>query len=186
MRRIGPMVGVAFVVGVVLGAALSGRSSGVTMPQASAAPTTPDDDEVTEQEFHQLQARMAMVMVDYHASNLWFAGKAENWPLAEFYWNETLNHVRLSVRFRPVREGRAGDQIKIAKIAKAIEAAPGTQVGEAIRDKDLERFLFSYRSLLEGCYACHKAADAPYLRPRMPVPPAASIITVDKNAPWPK
>src|SRR5262245_18114100 len=39
----------------------------------------------------------AMSDVDYHFSNLWFAGKAKNWPLAEFYWKESLSHLRWAV-----------------------------------------------------------------------------------------
>lgn len=186
MRQLCPSVGIALVVGVVLGAVLFGRSASNIVMSAAAAPTTPPADQISEEEYHELQARLAMVMADYHASNLWFSGKAENWPLAEFYWNETLRHVRLSVRYRPIHKDRAGDEVKMAEIAKAIESSPSMQVGQAIRKKDLRQFLVSYRGLLEGCYACHRAADAPYLRPRMPVPPASSIINVDVNAPWPK
>jgi len=35
----------------------------------------------------------AMSDVDYHFANLWFAGQQENWPLAEFYLNETRSHL---------------------------------------------------------------------------------------------
>src|SRR3954467_15295973 len=33
-----------------------------------------------------------MADVSYHFSNLWFAGQAENWPLAQFYSDETHSH----------------------------------------------------------------------------------------------
>jgi hypothetical protein len=45
----------------------------------------------------------AMMDVDYQFSNLWFAGTNENWPLAQFYLNETRSHLRWAVRIRPVR-----------------------------------------------------------------------------------
>jgi len=35
----------------------------------------------------------AMKDVAYHFANLWFAGKAANWPLAEFYLGETKSHL---------------------------------------------------------------------------------------------
>ena len=35
-----------------------------------------------------------MIDVDYHCTKLWFAGKAENWPLAKFYWSEMVSHMR--------------------------------------------------------------------------------------------
>ena len=50
----------------------------------------------------------AMVSVDYHFSNLWFAAQAENWPLADFFWKETLSHMRWAVRVIPIRKDNAG------------------------------------------------------------------------------
>ena len=35
-----------------------------------------------------------MMDVDYHFANLWFAGQSKNWPLAQFYLNETRAHLR--------------------------------------------------------------------------------------------
>jgi len=42
-----------------------------------------------------------------------------------------------------------------------------------------EEFTGAYRHTIEGCYACHKASDKPYLRPRIPEPPESRIINVD-------
>ena len=50
----------------------------------------------------------AMMDVDYHYTNLWFAAQAENWPLAEFYWKETMSHMRWAVRIIPVRKMARG------------------------------------------------------------------------------
>ena len=185
MRDVKVKVGIGIIFGLIVGATLFGSSSAGTAP---AAPTAPVPAAVDDAEMSQLQARVAMVAVDYHASNLWFAGKAENWPLADYYWKQTLSHIRLSVQLKgtPDRPGQPGNQARLADIARAIETSPNTQVGAAIERKDLRGFLVSYRTLLEGCYSCHKAADLPFLRPRMPAPPASSIITVDANAPWPK
>ena len=35
-----------------------------------------------------------MIEVDYYCTKLWFTGKAENWPLAKFYWSEMVSHMR--------------------------------------------------------------------------------------------
>ncbi len=45
-----------------------------------------------------------MADVGDHFTNLWFAGRAENWPLADFYLNETKSHLRRAVRRIPVRK----------------------------------------------------------------------------------
>jgi hypothetical protein len=128
----------------------------------------------------------AMYSVDYHAQSLWFAGKAGNWPLADYYWKKTLSHMHLAVKINPVRKDNAGQEVRLKEILQSIESSPSMQVGQAIQNQDLTKFQATYRSLLEGCYACHRAVDKPFLRPRMPVPPAQSIINVDPKATLPR
>ncbi len=188
MRHSSPKVLFALVTGVVLGSTVMGRLNVVSAPAATAAQADSDPvtDEELDAELAQLRARTAMIAVDYHATNLWFAGKAENWPLADYYWEQTLNHVRLSAASKPAREGVGGNQRDMEGIVDAIQKAPRMQVGAAIDAKDLRQFLVSYRGLLEGCYACHKAAGMPFLRPKIPAPPASSIISIDTRATWPQ
>jgi hypothetical protein len=78
----------------------------------------------------------AMSDVDYHFANLWFAGKAENWPLADFYWKESMAHMKWAVRIIPVRKDNAGKEVKLEDILKSIENSPYTQMGEVIKQKD--------------------------------------------------
>ncbi|HQX50259.1 MAG TPA: hypothetical protein PLY87_06655 [Planctomycetaceae bacterium] len=128
----------------------------------------------------------AMVSVAYHFNNMWFAADARNWPLAEFYWNETRSHLRWAVRIIPVRKDNAGQEVKLRDILEAVENSPLKQLREAIDSKDPDTFVAAYRFTLESCYACHKAADKPYLRPRIPDQPAESAINFDPAAEWPK
>jgi hypothetical protein len=124
--------------------------------------------------------------VDYHFTNLWFAGNAKNWALADFYWKETMSHVKWAVRIIPVRKDNAGKEIKLEEILQAIEMTPSMHVGEAIKDQSGEKFEQTYRSMMEGCFLCHKASDKLYLRPQIPERPATSIINFDPKATWPK
>ncbi|MBX7167243.1 MAG: hypothetical protein K1X74_13015 [Pirellulales bacterium] len=127
----------------------------------------------------------AMVSVAYHFNNLWFAAEARNWPLAEFYWNETRSHMRWAVRIIPVRKGKAGNEIKLGEILAAAENSPLAQLHEAIVAQDHDKFVAAYRFSLEACYACHKAAEKPFLRPRIPERPAEPTINFDPAADWP-
>jgi hypothetical protein len=127
----------------------------------------------------------AMRDVDYHFTNLWFAGKAENWPLAEFYWKETLSHIKWAVRIIPVRKDNAGREVKLEKILQAIETTPTMQMGTVIQEQSSPKFEPTYRAILEGCYLCHTAADKSYLRTRIPELPATSIVNFDPKATWP-
>jgi hypothetical protein len=128
----------------------------------------------------------AMVSVAYHFNNIWFAADAKNWPLAEFYWNETRSHLRWAVRIIPIRKDSAGQEIKLRDILEAVENSPLQQLREAIDNKDYDAFVKAYRFTLEGCYACHKASDKPYLRPQIPDRPAEPSINFDPQSRWPE
>lgn len=128
----------------------------------------------------------AMRDVDYHFSNLWFAGKHENWDLANFYWSETRSHLRWAVRIIPVRKDNAGREIKLKEILEAFENGPLKQLHEAVVARDKPQFEKEYRVCLETCYACHKASDKPYLHPQIPTRPETAIINFDPAAEWPR
>jgi hypothetical protein len=145
----------------------------------------------TQSELQQLKDKVpdqahAMISVAYHFNNLWFAGEAKNWPLAEFYWGETRSHLRWAVRIIPVRKDKAGYEIKLAEILDAMENTPLKQLQEAITAKDHDKFIAAYKFSLETCYACHKASDKPFLRPQIPERPAEPTINFDPLANWPK
>lgn len=128
----------------------------------------------------------AMSDVDYHFTNLWFAGKAENWPLADFYWKETLSHLRWAVRIIPVRKDSRGQDVRLTSILEAIENTPQLKLGDVIKERNPAKFEPTYRAMVEACYTCHKAADKPYLRPRIPERPASHMMNFDPRADWPK
>ena len=156
-----------------------------------AAPARPADTATLRADIERLKTIVpdqshAMKDVDYHFTNLWFAGKSENWPLADFYWKETVSHIKWAVRIIPVRKDNAGREIKLEEILQAIEMTPSMQMGDVIKDQNGGKFEPTYRSVLEGCYSCHRAADKPYLRPRIPEHPATSIMNFDPKATWPK
>src|ERR1700712_1695960 len=50
----------------------------------------------------------AMADVDYQMSNLWFAARHRNWPLANYYLGEVSSHLAWAVRIRPVRRLSSG------------------------------------------------------------------------------
>jgi hypothetical protein len=159
---------------------------------ADAPPTSNADVAALKAEVERLKGMVpdqahAMSDVEHHFANLWFAGKAGNWPLAEFYWKETLSHIHWAVRIIPVRKDNAGREVKLESILQAIESTPHLKLGDVIKRQDPKEFETTYRSFLaEGCYTCHKASDKPYLRPRVPDIPSSSMLNFDPRANWPK
>jgi len=120
--------------------------------------------------------------VAYHFSNLWFAGRARNWPLAVFYLNETRAHLRWAVRIRPVRQTAAGD-VDLRSILDGVDRSLLTSMQKTIEARDLAAFSKAYRDTLSGCYACHQASEKPYLRPRVPEAPEGRMIDFSPTAP---
>jgi len=128
----------------------------------------------------------AMVDVGYHFANLWFAADKENWPLAKYYLQETRSHLYWAVRLHPVRTTSTGSEVDLHGILQAIDNSFLTEIDSAITNKDTAKFKTAYRQTLEGCYACHKACEKPFLRPQIPGAPSVTILNFDPNATWPE
>src|SRR6266567_1480085 len=128
----------------------------------------------------------AMVDVGYHFANLWFAADKENWPLAKYYLQETRSHLDWAVRLHPVRTTTTGYKVDLKGILQAIDNSFLTEIDSAITNKDTAKFKAAYRQTLEGCYACHKACEKPFLRPQVPSAPSVTILNFDPNATWPE
>ena len=179
-RRIGWLV-VLSVLGVV--------SSGCDSPAPAAAAQQPTREEL-EARLKALEAFIpdqAHIMADVgdHFTNLWFAGRAQNWPLADFYLGETKSHLHWAVRRIPIRKDNQGREINLVNILEAFENSQLTRLKTVIDHKDRPGFETVYRDSLTVCYSCHKAADKPYLRPQVPTEPETRIMNFDPKANWP-
>ncbi len=126
-----------------------------------------------------------MADVGDHFTNLWFAGRAENWPLADFYLAETRSHLHWAVRRIPIRKDNRGRDVNLVNILQAFENSQLTQLKATIDGKDKAGFERVYKESLTVCYSCHTAADKPYLRPQIPSQPASRIMNFDPRANWP-
>ena len=168
----------------ILLAALSGCEA--TAPAASSQP--PGEDLAARiKALEDLLPSQSHMMADVgdHFTNLWFAGRAENWPLADFYLAETKAHLRWAVRRIPIRKDNQGRDVNLGNILQAFENGQLTQLKGSIDAKDKAGFDKLYKESLTTCYSCHKAADKPYLRPQIPTEPASGIMNFDPNANWP-
>ncbi len=161
-------------------------------PAAASAPAIDTNGEIAalKAEIEQLKGKVpdqshAMKDVGYHFANVWFAGQKRNWPLAKFYLDETRSHLKWAVRIIPVRKTKAGD-VDLRGILEAVDNSRLSELQKAILAEDVGKFTNVYKQTLEGCYACHKASEKPYLRPQIPEQPEARIINFDPQARWPE
>ena len=125
-----------------------------------------------------------MSRLGYHWSNLWFALERENWPLADFYLAEVRSNLKWAVRVRPERVVNK-EKVDLKAIAEALDNTQLNQLKTAIANKDRTKCVKLYDEALQGCYACHKASDKPYLRPRRPTAPEVRVINFDPGAKGP-
>jgi hypothetical protein len=129
-----------------------------------------------------------MMDVQWHWTNLWFAGQAKNWPLAQYYFNESRNHIQWFVKKSPTLRSAGPDreEVNIEGIFEGIDTSSLNDVKTAIAKKDSAQFASTYRIMLESCYSCHKSAGRPYLRPMIPTTQVQSMVNLDPNATWPQ
>ncbi len=118
----------------------------------------------------------AMADVGYHFTNLWFAAEQGNWPLAQFYSDEVRSHLRWAVRIIPKRKDAEGREIDLGGILGGLETSTLKDVAEAIKGKEKDKFVVAYKAQIEGCMACHRATNKPYLRLHVPERPDAGIV----------
>jgi len=86
----------------------------------------------------------------------------------------------------PKRKDNAGQEVDLVAILQAVENGPLKDLQAAITAREKQAFEKTYRTTMEACYACHKAADKPFLRPRIPDRPESPIINFDPKATWPQ
>ena len=186
---------------VLIGALLlvTGIAIGLSIPAVSAqqregrarGPRLPTMEEVPQEiaTLRQLIPTNSTIMMDvqWHWTNLWFAGKRRNWPLAQYYFNEARGHIQQLVRKNPtIRNQVDGTDVELQGIFDGIDTSSLQMVKDAIAKKDGPGFDKDYKIMLESCYACHKSVGRPYIRPQIPTAQVQAIVNMDPNATWPQ
>jgi hypothetical protein len=168
---------------LVMGAALAAAS----FAAPSAVLAQDDADEAAASEIEALRAEVetlrgmlpgqahTMMDVDYNFANLWFAVQAGNWPLADFYLNETVSHIGWTVRVRPVRPTSNGP-LELQPIFDTMRNFSLAEARDAVDAQDKAAFEAAYAHVIVECHTCHVAAEKPYLRPHIPAAPASMMI----------
>jgi hypothetical protein len=172
----------ALLVGVIAGAVGVHHASVASYAADASRPTPPPEDVAAlKADFARLKEMVTdqshvMSDVGYHYSNLWFAGQNEDWPLAQFYFDETHSHLRWAVRVIPVRKDNAGREVDLRAILQALEQTSLKDLDAAIKSKDKAKFTQTYKVQMENCMACHRAASKEYLRLHLPQRADANMI----------
>jgi hypothetical protein len=128
-----------------------------------------------------------MMDVQFHWTNLWFAGRKKNWPLAQYFFNETRGHIQWLIRKSPIIRNQVDQMdVDISGIFDGIDTSSLAAVKTAIEKQDSLQFAATYKTMLESCYACHKSVGRPYIRPMIPQTSVMPLLNFDPNATWPQ
>jgi hypothetical protein len=183
---IGVVAGVAIERGVMSAAPSQQREGG---GRRGPAPLTMDQLPAEVAQLKALVPSNSHIMMDvqFHWTNLWWAGKKKNWPLAQYYFNETRGHIQWLIRKSPVMKSQLDQKdVDIAAIFDGVDTSSLAAVKTAIEHKDSGEFASTYKTMLESCYACHKSVGRPYLRPMIPTLQTQAILNMDPAATWPE
>jgi len=171
------------VLGAVLGSIALVASGRAPDPVGRAQDPAPKGDEVAalKAEVARLKGLVpdqshAMADVGYHFTNLWFAAQNSNWPLAQFCLDEVRSHLKWAVRIIPKRKDAENREIDLGGILGGLETSTLKDLDLAIKAQGQERFIATYKAQMEGCMACHRATNKPYLRLHVPERPDAGIL----------
>ncbi len=175
-----------FVCGAALGAAFVWHWKGVpTVAAQEQAQPAPDLAAMAADIAHLKEVvpsqSHTMTDVGFQFANLWFAGEKKNWPLADFYLNEARQHIRWTIRIRPVRKGAGGNPVDLNPIFDSINDGILTKLKRSIDTQDSALFASAYKQTLQGCYSCHQASGKPFLHPVVPTEPPQTIIKFDPD-----
>ena len=80
---------------------------------------------------------LAMMQVAYNFNMLWFAARAKNWPLAQFYYGDARGRLRLALRVQPVRKISTGD-LALQPLLDGLEKGAWAKLGETHRGQGRE------------------------------------------------
>jgi len=109
-----------------------------------------------------------MSQIQIHHAKLWFAGKYENWPLADFEVGEIREALDDIPKF-------CADRPEVKSI-DVIEPAMDS-LSATIKAKDQRRFDSSFTLLTATCNDCHKATNHGFNQIKIPdVPPVSNQV----------
>ena len=99
-----------------------------------------------------------------HHLKLWFAGHADNWPLAAYELKEIRETSEDIRTFAPKWQG-----VPVGEMVGSLDGSLD-HLDAAIKAKDPRKFDTAFHELTETCNACHAAASQPEIKIIEPIP----------------
>jgi hypothetical protein len=95
-----------------------------------------------------------MTLTQKRHIKLWFAGQSGNWPLASYELDELNEGFDDLATYHPTHKDA---QLPIPQLIEKMIKFPVSQLDEAVKAQDSDRFMKAFDQLTEGCNGCHQA-----------------------------
>ena len=107
-----------------------------------------------------IQPGLGTVMIEYsnRYTDMYYAAKTGNWPLAAYQLKEALEIQEVGETTRPAR----------ADALKAFEHAFLDPIEKAIQAKDFDQFDTAFKAGIQGCNGCHASLGFAYIVYQLP------------------
>ncbi len=112
-----------------------------------------------------LEQFMNVILIEHN--KLWFAGKAHNWPLAEYQLGEIKEIMGDVQDFVPTFKN-----LPLADMLDAVITKEITALEKSIEAKDYKAFTVGYDRLTAACNACHQGTENAFVVIKRPTQPA--------------
>jgi hypothetical protein len=112
-----------------------------------------------------LEQFMNVILIEHN--KLWFAGRARNWPLAEYELGEIKEVMGDVQDLVPVFKN-----LPLADMLDAVIVKEIADLEKAIAAKDFKKFAAGYDRLNAACNACHQGTENGFVVIKRPTRPA--------------
>jgi hypothetical protein len=143
---------------VLLLVAAIGRAA---LPQT--APPTANSANAAPEPYTMTMGDMMNTLIQPRHAKLGLAGRAQNWPLAQYALVEIRQAFAGIEKAQPTFRG-----LPVAQLVDAAVAQPMNAVDAAIKQQDSQKFTAAYAQLTAGCNACHTALEHPFVVIKVP------------------
>ena len=107
-----------------------------------------------------------MSSVQLHFAKLYFAGKAQNWQLAEFELHEVEENLDKAVTLRPEEQGT-----NLVGLNDGFKQTQLAALNRAAQNKDWSAFQSAYTEAIGVCNGCHEETTRPFIVITVPAAP---------------
>lgn len=107
-----------------------------------------------------------MIIMQLHASKLWFAAKASNWELAAYQVHELEETMEAAKALDAEENG-----VKISEVLDAVLQTQVAELAKAVERKNQTEFQKAYDETVSACNGCHTEAGRRFIQIIRPTAP---------------